>query len=657
MTTVQRRQRRRRGGVLKVILFVCSLVSVLLMSVGSPAYATDCAKTAVISAEQATLYRVAVNNGLTEAQIKALNPGINPSTLHLGDTVCVQAADASAPATTTAPTPVSASAETPSTTQPPQPPPAASPPAAPSNGCPNGTNTYRVEPGDTWYGLDRDNGQASGTQQTFNPQVTMLYVGATICIKAGTQTAPAAPTSQTSDPSKQLESPFVCGPLLDNDLPNGSHTRAWRLCWPGDDLSRAITFLGLSSWEDLVARSGYNHFPSGTVIYASTPGDGGKVIHVDFGSRNPTDASPGDEPRQPTETIMASVSSLDARKDYAELVEQAAVKRYDLTASGPAVLLPALDLISTLYINKMNELIQMGWRDISYDPPSAAVQVIQGMIQQRYNLETILAAANEVLLEVSEYNDKFGMVDEIDQRIKDHIQQRWTQDLNHIDAFKGWPTIALMQEALYGLQYINWNHPSHQSVVNAHVARLIEWIDRALETGEFEPLNLPIIVDGEALVAVDWEDIQIQSSVGPINPTPNFCNGDPTKGQTNSCSVDDASDTADTCGPGIASCSGQADQDATVGNCAGYMMCEVVDIAATGACGSSDQAITMCGPSNPELTNICSSGSYVQAKCNPFNGGGDMPGNYELGLGSVLFTPPSQWYPPKEKTHAPPAQP
>ena len=135
-----------------------------------------------------TFFAIAQRLGTTVAAITALNPGVNPSALQVGQQICVPS---------TGPGPVPGT-------------------------CPGGT-TYTISPGDTYYTLATRFGTTVAALLAANPGVdpTRLIVGQAICIPGGTLPQPPAliPT-----PLCSLLQPIFAALPPTGDIPIGSVT-------------------------------------------------------------------------------------------------------------------------------------------------------------------------------------------------------------------------------------------------------------------------------------------------------------------------------------------------------------------------------------------------------------------------------------------------
>jgi LysM repeat protein len=114
-----------------------------------------------------TLYALARQNNVSVEVLLRLNPGIDPNSLRVGQTVCL-------------------------------PPPGATQPSTVN--CPPGLTRYRIQPGDTFYSIAAKSGTTVARIESANPGVNpnSLIVGQLICIPGPTPAPGVCPA-----PSRQ----------------------------------------------------------------------------------------------------------------------------------------------------------------------------------------------------------------------------------------------------------------------------------------------------------------------------------------------------------------------------------------------------------------------------------------------------------------------
>ncbi|WP_353096184.1 LysM domain-containing protein, partial [Tissierella praeacuta] len=111
-----------------------------------------------------TLYKLAITYNTTVEAITAINPGINPNNLQVGQRICI-------PRTSGTPTP------------------------PPTPTCPTGSFSYTIKSGDTLYKLAITYNTTVEAIMAINPGINPnnLQIGQVICIPS-TPTPPTCPT-------------------------------------------------------------------------------------------------------------------------------------------------------------------------------------------------------------------------------------------------------------------------------------------------------------------------------------------------------------------------------------------------------------------------------------------------------------------------------
>ncbi len=119
-----------------------------------------------------TFFRLAQRFGTTVEAIQALNPGVNPNALQVGQVICISAG-----------TPV---------------PPTMTPTTMPPKVCPAGSFAYTIKAGDTYFALANRFGTTVAAIEALNPGINPnnLQVGMPICI-------PGAPRQETTASTRQ----------------------------------------------------------------------------------------------------------------------------------------------------------------------------------------------------------------------------------------------------------------------------------------------------------------------------------------------------------------------------------------------------------------------------------------------------------------------